>query len=136
MIATTIEQSKHLLELGLDPKTADMFYFSYGMFRPMKLHVGKILEDVVTGKRQWAIPAWSLSALLEVMPSNIKADEMQYYHHLEKSNGFYTVSYYFDDVDELYTLNTTKVCDDPVTAAYEMVCWLLEQGLIKKGGEE
>ena len=28
------------------------------------------------------------------------------------------------------------VADAPITAAYEMVCWLLEQGLIEKGGED
>ena len=36
MIATTLEQSKHLLELGLDPTTADMEYcyiddYNYGL---------------------------------------------------------------------------------------------------------
>jgi len=130
MIATTIEQSKHLLELGLDPKTADMFYFSYGMFRPMKLHVGKILEDVVTGKRQWAIPAWPLSALLEVMPNN---DYWEICLWQYKDQRWQCV---FDDVE--FSNGETKafVADSPIDAAYEMVCWLLENNLIKKGGEQ
>ncbi len=128
MIATNIEQSKHLLELGLGPKTADMFYFSYGMFRPMKLHVGKILEDVVTGKRQWAIPAWSLSALLEVMPNN---DYWEICLWQYKDQRWQCV---FDDVE--FSSGETKafVADTPIDAAYEMVCWLLGNGLIKKGG--
>ena len=134
MIATTIEQSKHLLELGLDPKTADMFYFSYGMFRPMKLHVGKILEDVVTGKRQWAIPAWSLSALLEVMPS-----DLYYQHrvvHIEKD--YYSCIRSVHDPeceDEPYGIHAT-FGNTAVESAYKMVCWLFEQGLIKKGGKD
>lgn len=130
MIATTIEQSKHLLELGLDPKTADMCL--------CKTAQGTwVLYGYVPSEYDaHTIPAWSLSVLLEVMPADIKLDGIQYYFHLEKNNGFYTVSYYFDDVDELYTLNTTKVCEMPIVAAYEMVCWLLEQGLIKKGDEK
>ena len=69
-IATTIEQSKHLFELGLSPETADMSY--------SEEYFGKDKD----GKDDWCwrlnacrfidiegiIPAWSLSALLEVMP--------------------------------------------------------------------
>ena len=130
MTATTIEQSRHLLELGLDPSTADMFYFSYGMFRPMKLHVGKILEDVVTGKRQWAIPAWSLSALLDVMPNN---DYWEICLWQYKDQRWQCV---FDDVE--FSNGETKafVADAPIDTAYEMVCWLLENNLIKKGGND
>ena len=68
MIATTIEQSKHMLELvelGLDPKTADMYYpyFGAGQYGDIP-RVGFPIE--YSGGRD--IPAWSLSALLEVMP--------------------------------------------------------------------
>lgn len=70
MTATTIEQSKHLLDLGLDPKTADMS-FSEEYFGKDKdgndewcwrLNACKFVDI------EGIIPAWSLSALLEVMP--------------------------------------------------------------------
>jgi len=70
-IATTIEQSKHLLELGLDPKTADMWWsnrFVYWKSTPM---IGVAAEQNQLYTFKWCemdIPAWSLSALLEVMP--------------------------------------------------------------------
>lgn len=124
-IATTIEQSKQLVRLGLDPKTADMFYFSYGMFRPMKLHVGKILEDVVTGKRQWAIPAWSLSALLEVTPKELEVGLFK-----TPISGEYFFSWWTDDHHMGYDYK------EPIDATFEMVCWLLKQGLIKKGDND
>jgi len=142
MIATNIEQSKHLLELGLDPKTADMFYFSYGMFRPMKLHVGKILEDVVTGKRQWAIPAWSLSALLEVMPKVIVHDMDKHVLCFKYAEGVAPFMYYVVESGrnkgKLIRFDNGRCVPDAydaLDAAYKMVCWLLEQGIIKKGGE-
>ena len=98
-----------------------MFYFSYGMFRPMKLHVGKILEDVVTGKRQWAIPAWSLSALLEVIPKEELIDLS-----VSKDNYWFCSGVHFD----------TPIYSNPIDAAYAQVKWLLEQGLIKKGDKQ
>lgn len=59
MIATTPEKSRHLLELGLDPKTADCNWNT--TFGDWSLCIGK-------NKLPHAVPAWSLSALLEVMP--------------------------------------------------------------------
>ena len=74
-IATTIEQSKHLLELGLDPVSADMEYCyidesnsGLQVKSDINVEVDKKL-DVMFGVTH--IPAWSLSALLEVMPSFI-----------------------------------------------------------------
>lgn len=65
MIATTIEQSKHLLELGLDTKSADMVWVRYaaGGYRLEVLH-RELFERIM----ETDIAAWSLSALLEVMP--------------------------------------------------------------------
>ena len=61
-IATTIEQSKHLLELGLDIKSADMCLCKTAQ-DTWFLCAGTPGEyDAHT------VPAWSLSALLEVMP--------------------------------------------------------------------
>ena len=124
MLATTIQQSKHLLELGLDPKTADMClcktahdtWFSCA-YTPSKY-------DAHT------VPAWSLSALLEVMPNN---DYWEICLWQYKDQRWQCV---FDDVE--FSNGETKafVADTPIDAAYEMVCWLLENNLIKKGGQD
>ena len=61
-IATTIEQSKHLLELGLGIKSADMCLCKTAQ-DTWFLCAGTPGEyDAHT------VPAWSLSALLDVMP--------------------------------------------------------------------
>lgn len=72
------------------------------------------------------IPAWSLSALLEVM---------------RKANAVTTLQ-----VTSLSTLMRCKdmgfiwqndlYINDPTTAAYEMVCYLLRNNLIEKGGQD
>ena len=69
-IATTVTQSKHLLELGLPKETADMSYSEeyFGKDKDgndewrWRLNACKFVD--VEG----IIPAWSLTALLEVMP--------------------------------------------------------------------
>lgn len=58
-IATTISQSRKLIELGLDPKTADCNWNT--TFGDRSLCIGK-------NKLPHAVPAWSLHGLLEVMP--------------------------------------------------------------------
>lgn len=122
MIATTIEQSKHLLELGLDPKTADMYYL------PQVMNEGETLWPIDEGYdlNDADQPAWSLSALLEVMPPFIKG------HHLKIEKTRITNMWYLD----YQYLTDSEPRKDLLTAAYEMACWLLEQGLIEKGGQD
>lgn len=123
MISTTIEQSQHLLELGLDPKTADMVWVRYaaGGYRLEVLH-RELFERIM----ETDIAAWSLTALLEVM---------------RKANAVTTLQ-----VTSLSTLIRCKDMGfiwqndlhiyDPTTAAYEMVCYLLRNNLIEKGGQD
>jgi len=129
-IATTIEQSKHLLELGLDPKTADMEYcyideFNSGLQVKSDINVEVDQKlDVMFGVTH--IPAWSLSALLEVMPKK----ETPYIQYLNEP-PFDKEEYCWEC--GLYDLIGSPG-SSPIEAAFQMVCWLLENGYIKKGG--
>ena len=120
MIATTIEQSRHLIELGLDPKTADMCFEMYK--GNWTLNVGKKSAQV---NRGLAIPAWSLSALLDVIPSKLEPE-------LHKNPIDET---WFMDIWVEYN-HMTGDYKHPVEAAYAIVIWLLEQGLIEKGDND
>ena len=119
---TTIEQSKKLLELGLNPKSADMYYLSQGMDDSGKkyysLDVDEGYNDDISERD---IPCWSLAALLQVMPI---VDEHTY-HICGTLNG-----------GALCEHGCTSVMfqeDTIIDACFEMVCWLLENGYIKKG---
>ena len=109
-IATTIEQSKHLLELGLDPKTADCNWNT--TFGDLSLCIGQ-------NKLPHAVPAWSLSALLEVMPKELEVGLFK-----TPISGEYFFSWWTDDHHMGYDYK------EPIDAAYEMVCWLLTNNLI------
>lgn len=78
MIATTIEQSKRLLETGIDPQTADMCYIeefitegigcvpykrAWTEYPCVDTHEDHDSPDMVS------FPAWSLSALIKLIYS-------------------------------------------------------------------
>lgn len=125
-IATTIEQSKKLIELGLSADTADMNYCNSSY--KGKDYIGEwklslqspqeaksILDMSVTSwNTYWEIiPAWSLSALIELMPSAT----------LDSSNNNYYRLRCMEKFSEWH--------NNPIDAVFEMVCYLLENKLIK-----
>jgi len=150
MICTTIEQSRRLLELGLDPKTADMHYVrkitdfmgnnienpkwsvpKYGS--PTSKHASYIVQNFTSFE---ILPAWSLSALLKVMPKGTNETYHLFSSMMSDQLGSWVCdrSKYYMDADG-HNKNDYECVksNSPVTAAYEMVCWLLEQGIIEKG---
>lgn len=135
-ISTTIEQSKHLLELGLSPDSADMWWsnrFVYWLPTPM---IGVATEQNQLYTFKWCeedIPAWSLSALLEVMPSFIEHKGQKLRLTLEKA-GIWNVFYLSDT--RLNEIWFNGEYGDPVEPAYKMVCWLLEQKILNYDNHE
>lgn len=63
MVATTIEQSNKLIKLGVNPSTADMWWVGENL-------VAKIadFEKPDDYEAENIIPAWSLSALMDMVP--------------------------------------------------------------------
>lgn len=106
---TTIEQSKRLVELGLDRKTADLHYDGegdvVGKGRCLALH--KPYKDS-------HIPAWSLDALLKVIPCP--------YQMTRGRDG--AVQFM------LLTVLRHDTFDTELEAVYTMVVWLLENNLL------
>lgn len=65
---TDIEQSKKLIELGIDINTADMMWDDWNLIdEGWKLSVGYYPEIEKDYGRK-CYPAWSLAALIEVLP--------------------------------------------------------------------
>ena len=121
-ICTSIEQSKKLIALGIDVNTADMYYDvnSYGIQSKPEVAVGKV----------WSkdIPAWSLSALLELIPPYLGEFKDGIDFRLSKAmNGkWYSAHYIKFNDDGLASFNITVTGDTAIDAAFEMVCWLKE----------
>ena len=116
-ICTDLEQSRKLLSLGIDKNTADMRYFSDG-YNPTKLDVGYSAEDAkfYRGTKNEYIPAWSLTALVKLtLYGNLAFGD----------KGFWMV---YNGKKRI----ASQTYDEPIDAVFEMVCWLLENGYIKK----
>ena len=116
-ICTTIEQSKKLIELGINVNSADMWYHNrvnipdnYPLPIEWK-HNNSLLSQ--------EIPAWSLSALVDLMPIECK---------LEKT--LFDQSDYFTYACEWTGEYRTYEYEDPLDAAFEMVVWLKENNKI------
>lgn len=113
-IATTISQSRRLLACGVDPKTADMCIITYPNGN-QQAYVGQVTINAGTiytdGELQaenidlTGSPAWSLSALLELLPNNIMAENRkQFTFCLCKCKTAYIVAY-GDENTDLYQSN-------------------------------
>ena len=134
-ICTNIQQSKKLVGLGLNVNTADMHY-TYRHWEIDEETVGSQSDAYIgfnlgfyygvdNGETYHYIPAWSLTALLKLMPFHIIENNERY--------GFYQVKG-FNKQGETYRfgyktnndsfLFETSLHNDVVDSAFEMVCWL------------
>ena len=133
-ICTSLEQSKKLIELGIDINTADLTVLDLPIqngdrfkFINNKLP-GDIFPSITDGKSE-KIPAWSLTALLGLMPKLYEfendTDDGGCQPNLCKGwdNNQWHVVY-------RSSIHITDWYDDPIDAAFEMICWLKENGKI------
>ena len=150
---TTIEQSKKLLELGIDPKTADAWWYrtTYGEVVDWKhikwneegttehLSLFRIepSSEVAIVKRE-EIPAWSLNALMELLPPSInhydEADRCNKNYGLNLFRSYYhCCGYSFgpslsqENHDSLYCCGG----DTWIEAVYKTIIWGVQQGYLK-----
>lgn len=122
---TDIEQSGKLLSLGLRPETADMYYMetSPGDFNPGI--TGRLERDMLIKNPEYykMTPAWTFTALMRLMPMH-GADSPRLH------KAFYTIEPKQMYRVEYYPNHSTKDYELPVDAAFEMVCYLIENKII------
>ena len=118
-ICTDIEQSNKLIELGIDMNSADMFWDTLFAKKPEAQVNNHHLVDEYDDEHR--ISAWSLSALLELMPL-INHDTVNVF---KEEDGTYTALY-------RYTKGSPVIIkkESAIDAAFEMIVWLKENGKI------
>jgi hypothetical protein len=149
-ICTDIKQSRKLIELGIDINTADMCY----MYRHWEIdentvgaqsdaHIGfdsDVYYGADNGKTYHYIPAWSLSALMNLLPSEFievgKYSTTTYLIHIRKYKftdevnlhqiAYGSYKWYEDGSNSWKDMINTGEKEDLLDAAFEMVCWLKE----------
>lgn len=120
---TSIEQSKKLLELGLNPESADMCYQSVTKYD----YSGGYWEPTIKGSAldinyEDDIPCWSVGALLKLISN----------YSLRKMGSKYWITFYNAPKISPTPTHVIDDCNNEIEAVYEMVVWLLENGYIKK----
>ena len=139
-ICTSIEQSKKLIELGIDVKTADMFW----SLNPEVLVASEYMTEDNCIPCVNAIPAWSLTALMNILPSEFtekgeysettyKIDIRKY--ALTDDADIYQIVYgnyrWFKDGSNIWVdMVDTGEKEDLLDAVFQMICWLLENNKI------
>ena len=127
-ICTTVEQSKKLIELGLDIETSDMYWdFQETGYILIADELGYYHNDS-------EIPAWSLTALLNLLPEELEL--------LSDEDVFVpTLSRYYDDKSKFICCYDNGGCehwyieDSPVDAVYNMLVWTIENGYFKTNSQ-
>ena len=102
-IATSIEQGKALLKLGIDRSSADMYWW---------YAEGKNYLYVGTPKDDNAVPAWSLSALMGIIPITANLTKC-----LEGGGTVYRLENFF--------ISTHKKFEEPIDAIMDMLPQIL-----------
>ena len=120
---TSIEQSQKLIELGIDTSSADMCY-DLGRGEE-KAHlecdnfIAYFTNDEYPEMADRYIPAWSLSALLELMPKELE-DDLDLCYGTFDGNGEYQALW------ACSCMNRVSFGDTLIDAVFKVVCWLLE----------
>lgn len=125
-IATTRDQSARLLQCGVDPETADMYYQT-----PITVSQKRQGEDMLLIKKSDATlfdtdtPAWSLSALLSLLPkkimngvSRIYTVEIAYSHTF--NDAPWTINYEGNGLNKNAHFNGKS----PIEACVKAIEWL------------
>lgn len=125
---TTIEQSKALVDAGLNPNTADMCY-SYVLDNNAE-------HPLIMRKpsSEYDVPCWSCARLIALLPDAITIHEegkrrMRYTLEIAKYEPWqYAVNYVYGFYPDEQVLHETSSMDSPTDALAEMLVWVMQNG--------
>ena len=115
-ICTSLEQSKKLIELGIDVYTADMYWKNGISDKYIQFFNPFVCGDYQDGLDfDYDVPAWSLTALLSILPRPMlhQTNDGNWYCDITANRTYFSKHY-----------------DNPVDACVEMVLKLHELNLL------
>lgn len=126
-ICTNKEQSKRLIDLGLNPETADMLHYKSASMKIWGVLATPYSKEV-NGLEKYYLPAWSLHRLINMMPYEL--DNYNYTIHLTQTGVEY--SGMFDSahgIEELVSKNSSDNLYDNIIDCIE---WLIKGNYFNK----
>lgn len=123
MTYTSIEQSKALVQLGLDEKTADLTIISDST--TPYIHI----DGLKRGNKEY--PCWSAEALLDIIPKHIcMEDGKDYSLVIEKTDDDIAYFIGYHDVDMLRYEYVIEETGELIPTLFKIIEWLLTYKLI------
>lgn len=109
------------MESGKDEPA--LYPLSLEQARENRMTADRFLTDIAKKSKPDALtPAWSLTALLDLLPSEINDGSRVYSFRINKIGDEYQVCYTDENSHNLYSI----LEDTPVNAAFKMLCLLNE----------
>lgn len=122
-IATTQGQSERLLACGVNPKSADFAWLFDKPNEPRLTMRTELLSD-----RYVLVNAWSLSALLAMLPATLVSDKFKWWLDIAPMDcgELWSIGYYC--ADKPRTIKGLTPRDNLMECAVEEIEWLLNNG--------
>lgn len=129
----SVEQMLKLQRLGIDISSSGMCWCRPTGYKNEKWEL-KIHEDVIRQERDprfWEISAFTLQDIIKLLPLSIKPNPNveTFYLNLYYYDRSWVVDYLNNKGDGSYFAITSN--DSFIEAAYEMLCWCIENGYVK-----
>lgn len=128
----SIEQMKHLKELGVNDGKANFYWHrtkslnNYEGWDEWKLHYGVLrLARGFTVINCEYVRTFTLQDILDLLPATVDDD---YRLYIDKGLVLWTVGYVDAVSEEIYEDFRER---DLIDAAYEMLCWVIDNGYLK-----
>ena len=131
----SVEQMKHLQELGLDTSDGSMCWCYALSYKNAKWEL-EIYEDVINQKRDSAfweiIPTYTLQDILDKLPPIIDEVYWLTLEVMDRRKNEWKIKYARINAEhECASFSSEKLID----AAYEMLCWCIKNGYVEKEGK-
>lgn len=127
----SVEQMKHLQELGLDTSDASIHWQYLPTADAIINGTDEIEKEptlfVSQPNMKHEYPAYTLQDILDKLPTLIIISSDFYKICIEPSCGYWDIYYYKSDATELISKKSENIID----VAYDMLCWCIEKGYIK-----
>lgn len=128
-----IEQMQHLKELGLDTSNASALYCIDNETGEKQLMWNEQVEETDKDDEYFRIvPAYTLQDILDLLPNRIYDKEAFYlgcYDIMIDEHDICYAKWCGTEIESTYV--EIEIKDNLIDAAYEMLCWCIENGHIK-----
>lgn len=126
----SIEQMKHLQELGLDTSKASMQYIenNNGIQMCIPTEIARYIKDLEKG--YIICDAFTLQDILDILPQEIIYLSSSYSLFIEYQEM--RIAYCYVDREGIQWVEPTfGIGETIIDAAYKMLCWCIEKGYVE-----